>query len=84
MTLSELQTFIISVSVYHVNFVVASTPSLGGEVRFILKECLLTTIFPFTDLINMCLKKGVVPDKWKEAVVVAIPKGGSSKQVSNV
>lgn len=32
----------------------------------------------------MCVENGIFPNKWKEAVVVLIPKGGNSKKVSNV
>lgn len=50
----------------------------------ILKSCLLSTAKRFTDLLNSCVRKGIFPRKWKQALVVPIPKGRGSKLVSNI
>lgn len=50
----------------------------------ILKTCLLLTANRFTNLLNLCVENGVFPRKWKQALVVPIPKGKSSKLVTNI
>lgn len=50
----------------------------------ILKLCLLQTAVRFTDLLNSCIDKGVFPRRWKQALVVPIPKGKNSKLVTNI
>lgn len=56
-------------------------PSLSTKI---LKECLAFTVVKFTHLLNICIEKGVFPDKWKRAIVVPIPKGLNSKEIKNI
>ena len=53
---------------------------VGIETR-VLKECASELGNCFTDLFNLCLLTGTVPDEWKVAFLTPIYKGKGSKSV---
>ena len=50
----------------------------------VLKEAFLHTPNQFTHIINLSLTTGKVPEKWKVATVVPLPKEGDPENVSNL
>ena len=50
----------------------------------ILKDSLLIFISLFTCLLNLCIKKGKFPTKWKVGITVPIPKADDSSYVTNL
>ena len=50
---------------------------------FILKESFQMLLSKITPLYNLLLNSGLFPDKWKEALVIPIPKTGAPTDVNN-
>lgn len=56
-------------------------PDLNAKI---VKHALIILIKYFTFLCNMSVCTGIVPDDWKKAIVVPIPKISNSKKVSDL
>ena len=65
---------------------ICTTKSSGLEnvSSGVIKAAFSALISPLTHLYNLSLSTCLFPDKWKEARVVPIPKGGDTSQVTNL
>lgn len=50
----------------------------------ILNPCMKVAVRELTHLLNQCIRRGEFPTKWKQGIVVPIPKGNKIKTLNNI
>ncbi|KAL1448108.1 hypothetical protein WDU94_013874 [Cyamophila willieti] len=58
-------------------------PGPDGIPPFILKECVEFLKIPLSIIFNHCLTSSMVPSKFKESIVIPVPKKGSDQDIEN-